>query len=299
MLSARDRVTRTWRRVLVSPYAPLLTHGSLLLLTAAFFGLLLQLPFWAAFVPCALIEHRIGVLQHEYIHGIPFKRYRANLRVLTVFDPLFLMFGLLELFRGTHLAHHRWLNTDRDPAHHAARGARRARLGRIAGVEAVQHLIYLVEAFRGRHPYVRPSRIALGALLSSLCVLFWILVGRPEVVLQLIGLTAFVTLIPVSLRGAIEHHSHPDDPSFANEYRVIIPLFNLNKHVHHHEDPRCPWYLLEYRTDRPLRTIHYLTHWFRVYVTRDYVLMRPMPAARARVSRQRGEPPEASGGPGR
>ena len=31
--------------------------------------------------------------------------------MLSVVDGLTLMFGTLELFRGTHLSHHRWLNT--------------------------------------------------------------------------------------------------------------------------------------------------------------------------------------------
>jgi hypothetical protein len=99
---------------------------------------------------------------------------------------------------------------------------------------------------------------------------------------KILLLTAFNTLVPVSLRGALEHHSHPGDTAFANEYRVVIPLFNLNRHVHHHEDPRCPWYLLQYRTEKPLWTLHYITHWFHVYVLRDYVLMRPMPAPKRR-----------------
>ena len=98
----------------------------------------------------------------------------------------------------------------------------------------------------------------------------------------MIGLTIFNTLVPISFRGAVEHNSAPDDPAFANEYKVLIPLFNLNRHIHHHLAPRRPWYLLEYQTERPLWTVHYFTHWFRVYLTRDYVLMRPVrrPAGR-------------------
>jgi fatty acid desaturase len=280
-------MTRGWRRFLDSRYAPWLTHGSLIALTAAFFALLLRLPFVIAFVPCAILQHRIGVLLHEYIHGIPFVRYRHNLRVLTVFDALFLMFGLLDLFRGTHLAHHRWLNTERDPAWPTARRASHGWLGRLAALEGVHHLVHLADACRGRHPYVSPARIVLGGVLSAAWALFWAAIGRPEVVLKLVALTAYNTLVPVSLRGAVEHHSRPDDPSFANEYRVLIPLFNLNRHIHHHEEPRRPWYLLEYRTDKPLWTLHYLTHWVRAYLTRDYVLMRPMPAAaRARPRRR-------------
>ena len=69
---------------------------------------------------------------------------------------------------------------------------------------------------------------------------------------KLIAINAFTVLVPASLRGAIEHHGPPGATGFANEYRVWITLFNLNRHVHHHEDMRCPWYLLQFRTPQPL-----------------------------------------------
>ncbi len=277
-----------WQRFLHSRNAVWLTHGSLVLLASVEFLLLLKVPFWLAFVPCALIHHRIGVLLHEYMHGIPFERYRHNLWVLSFFDGLMLMFGSLDLFRGTHLAHHRWLNTENDPAFTAktSASARSGVAGSLGALEGFQYVAYLAEAFRGRHPYVVRSRILLGMALSAAWIGFWAWTGRGDVVWKILGLTAFNMLGPVSLRGAIEHHSRPDDPEFANEYRVWIPLFNLNRHVHHHEDPRCPWYLLEFRTGTPLRTIHYLTHWFHAYVWRDYVLMQPMPAARRAKSKR-------------
>jgi fatty acid desaturase len=270
--------TNRWKRFLHSRHASLLTHGSIALLTAAEFVLLLWLPFWLAFVPCALTHHRIGVLLHEYIHGIPFARYRHNLWVLSFFDGLMLMFGSLDLFRGTHLAHHRWLNCENDPAF----VAKRSTLGRsgvgvwLGGLEGVQHLIYLVEVFQGRHPYVIRSRIVLGMILSAGWIAIWLSIGLGGLIWKILFLTAFNLLGPVSLRGALEHHSDPGDLAFANEYRVCVPLFNLNRHIHHHEDPRRPWYLLQYRTKAPLWTFHYFTHWFRVYVSRDYVLMQPM-----------------------
>jgi fatty acid desaturase len=274
-----------WRRFLHGPYAPLLTHGSLAALTVLLVATLLRLPFWLAFVPCAIIQHRVGVLLHEYIHGIPFRRYRTNLLVLSFFDGLLIMCGLTELFRGTHLAHHRWLNTEHDPAFSAERQNRDWRWGTFTALEGIQHLLYLAESFRGRHAYVVPSRIALGMGLSLGWIAVWVLLGQPNMPLKLIALTAYNTLVPVSFRGAVEHHSDPADPGFANEYRVLIPLFNLNKHIHHHEAPRCPWYLLKYRTARPLWTVHYFTHWFRVYLTREYVLMRPFARAARRSSR--------------
>jgi fatty acid desaturase len=270
------------RGLLTSRHAPVLTHASLVALTVLMFALLVRLPLWIAFVPCALLEHRIGVLLHEYIHGIPFTRYRNNLAVLSLYEGVLLTFGLGELFRGTHLAHHRWLNTDRDPAFTAEPARTATRWRSIASLEGIQHVIYLAGSFAGRHPYVRPRRIALGAALSVLCAGGWIALGCRSMPLTLVALTVYNTLFPVSFRGAIEHHSDPADRGFANEYRVLIPLFNLNKHVHHHLEPSRPWYLLEFKTPRPLWTVHYFTHWFRVYVTRELVLMRP-PAQRFRM----------------
>jgi fatty acid desaturase len=273
-----------WRRFLHSSYAPLLTHGSLALLTVLLFTILLRVPFWLAFFPSAIVHHRIGVLLHEYIHGIPSRRYRMNLLVLSFFDGLLMMFGLTELFRGTHLAHHRWLNTERDPAFGAEQENSEKPWGTFTALEGIQHLIYLGQSFRGRHAYVVPSRIALGLALTLGWIAFWMIVGQPTMPLKLLALVSYNTLIPVSFRGAVEHHSDPADPAFANEYRVVIPLFNLNKHVHHHHEPRRPWYLLEYQTERPLWTIHYFTHWFRVYLTREYVLMRPYAPPAPQVS---------------
>lgn len=274
MTAARAAV----RALLRSRNAPLLTHASLVGLTAGLLALLLAAPFWLAFAPGVIISHRVGVLLHEYIHGIPFRRYRHNLLVLSAWDGMLLLFGLMELFRGTHLAHHRWLNTERDPAWQTAREARpkRGTLGRLSALEAVQHLKYFCESFRGTHPYVEQRRIAAGAAQSVLWIVFWVTIGAPAMVLKLLALTVSTTLMPVSFRGAVEHHSRPDDPAFANEYRVTIPLFNLNRHIHHHEEPTRPWYLLEFRTAKPLGTRQYFTHWYHVYVKKDYALMRPM-----------------------
>lgn len=267
-----------WKGWLASRHGAWLTHASAALMTAALFALLVAVPFWIAFVPGVILTHRIGVMMHEYIHGIPFRRYASCHNVLTFFDGLTLMFGLLELFRGTHLSHHRWLNSTGDSAfdsHHVPKHPNRF-VAMIAALEVTQHLKFYREALHGRHPYVRRGRLLAGLALSLVSIGAWMAVGRPDVMWKLMALTAFTTAVPVSFRGAVEHHSDPGNPGFANEYRVIIPLFNLNRHIHHHEDPRRPWYLLEFRTARPLDWRHYFTYWFRVYVTKDLVLMHPM-----------------------
>lgn len=268
----------SWRRFLHRPSAAFLTHGSLAVLTIIFFGLILRCDFrWAVF-PGVLLAHRIGVMLHEYIHGIPFRNYRHCLAVLALYDGLLLMFGLLELFRGTHLSHHRWLNRDGDSGYSEARRTpSRNRIWRLLiSLEATQHMRFYIEAWHGRHPYVRGSRMLVGVAGSLAWVGIWVALGRPDMIWKLGLIAALTTTIPVSLRGAVEHHSEPGNTSFANEYRVWIPLFNLNRHVHHHEQPRKPWYLLEFRTPRPLSEWSYYTHWFRVYLGKELVLMKPM-----------------------
>jgi fatty acid desaturase len=198
------------------------------------------------------------------------------------------MFGLVELFRGRHLAHHRWLNADGDPAYKGSRS--RGARNRVAASGAVQYVIDLIRDLSVSRPYGARSRVALGACLSLVAIVVWTVIGLPTMPLKLLALAAFNRLFPVAFRETLEHYSHPDDSAFGNEYRVLVPLFNLNRHIHHHEAPRCPWYLLEYRTDRPLGTRHYFTHWFKAHVTHEYVLMRPF---RPRALRESGSSPSS------
>lgn len=279
-LSRRQRFRSYLQRLLTGRYAPWITHLGLAVFTISFFALLLLVPIWIAFVPGVMVAHRIGVLLHEYLHGIPLRRYRYNLAVLTFFEGIMVTFGLLELFRATHLAHHRWLNTELDPAKEATVGTEPHDIwDRLASHPAGQNLIYLKDQLRGKKPYVRISRLVFGAILSVAAILFWWQLGHPEVIWKTLSIVGFTTAVPVLMRGAVEHYSYPGNPNFANEYRVWIPLLNINRHIHHHEQPTVPWYLLEFRTQSPLSQWSYFTHWFRVNVKRDFVLMQPMSRA--------------------
>jgi len=232
---------------LQSRHAAWITHGCLLCLTGVYFCLLIFAPFWLAFPVGVLIAHRIGVLLHDYLHGIPFRKYRDNLAVVSIYDGLLLMFGTLEMFRATHLAHHRWLNTARDPACEIANRPKATRLqDTLAAPEVVQYLAYFRDVLRGRKPYVRRDRVLKGALLSVATIVVCWLSGRPDVVWKMMAIDLFTIGVPVSLRGAVEHHARSGDLGFANEYRVRIPLFNINRHIHHHEDPTVPWYRLQF-----------------------------------------------------
>ncbi|MDC0680153.1 hypothetical protein [Sorangium atrum] len=41
-------------------------------------------------------------------------------------------------------------------------------------------------------------------------------------------MTLYNAMVPSSLRGAIEHYSASGDSGFANEYRSLLPVFNIN-----------------------------------------------------------------------
>lgn len=285
--SNAEHSTSLWQRFLASKHASMLTHGSIVLLTAAKFWLLLNTPLWFALVPCALIEHRIGIMIHEYIHGIPFTRYKHSRWVITFFDGMDLCFGLLEVFRVSHLTHHRWLNTERDPAHFSVQTVeqRKGFVGLLLSLEFPQHVLYLWSALRGRVLDISPWRVAAGAALSVGWIVFWVAMGYWWMWPVLQGLVLFSGAISSSLRGAAEHHSYPGDPNYANEYKVVIPAFHINRHVHHHIDPSCPWYRLQFVTDRTLPIWAPYVHWYKAYVQKSYVLMQPMKAPREDLNR--------------
>jgi len=205
-----------------------------------------------------------------------------------------LMFGTLEMFRVSHLQHHRWLNNepDRRRGKSDTPGQRTADVA--AALQLFQYLGKFPAAIRGAQPHVRRDRLLVSAILSIVTIWTWTAVGRPDVAWKMIVVTLATMLVPVSLRTAIEHHDAPGHPHFANEYRVWVPLFNLNRHIHHHEDPTIPWYRLQWRTQCPLSRSHYVSHWVHVHLKRDFVLMRPMRASDAAPRVVRPASPESS-----
>lgn len=246
---------------LSSSYAPLLTHLLLTSLVAALFFLLLVGPVWVMFLPAAMIQHRIGILLHEYVHGIPFRKRSSNIAVLVWLDGLLLGFGITEFFRVAHIHHHRWMNTDRDPGF-VRDWETESWFGQF---EAVQYLFYFRRLLLLRPDGFSISRIVTGVGLSFGWATLWGLVGRVDIPVELFVLTLANTAVSTSLRAAIEHSGPPGSNAFANDYQVLFPLLNVNKHIHHHEDPGCPWYRLEFRSS-PLPIVAYFSHWFGIHI---------------------------------
>jgi fatty acid desaturase len=271
------------QRFRYSEFAPLLTHTSLIAFLLIEFALIRWWPLWLALIPCMVIQHRIEILLHDYIHGSVFRRYKHNLLVLTAMDGLLLHFGALEIFRGTHLAHHRWMNTENDPGFWAEPKTQSRlaaafplwRLLRTLRDDVSLYMRFPFEPRQLRYIYVKPYRAISGAVLSVTWILICFAIGLAQVPVALIAIQLSL-IVPLSLRAAVEHSSYPGDSDFANEYRVLLPLFNRNRHVHHHLEPAVPWYLLRFRTPNPLPPLSYWRHWYHVFIKRDYVLMQPL-----------------------
>lgn len=65
-----------------------------------------------------------------------------------IWDGLLLTFGLADLFRGTHLAHHRWINTERDPAYESSRDSVGTTASKVAALEGATHDYVLMRPSR-------------------------------------------------------------------------------------------------------------------------------------------------------
>ena len=276
-----------WQRLLRTAFAPWLTHISLLALLAIELVLLIRLPFWAAIVPAVIAHHRVGIMLHEYMHGIPLRKYSNNLAIFSLVNGVLLTFGFMEVFRGNHLAHHRWLNTESDPGWHSPSPESPAGGGWLHRTFSGRHglLMYfrnMATVFQRKHPYVRRPRILLEIGLSCAWTAIWIAAGESALIWKLAVLHVWVAH-SAALRGAVEHTSPLGTDGFANEYRVKLPLFNMNRHIHHHIDPTCPWYRLSFCTGAPLSNVHYWTHWYHMFVKGDYAFMKPMARSRSEV----------------
>jgi fatty acid desaturase len=260
-------VTTAADRLLRRIGGPWMTHASLLVATLLYYGLLATVPFWIAFVPCVYLGHRIGILLHEYFHGLGFRRYRVNQAVVTLWDGLMLTFGMLEVLRARHLDHHREV---------AGAGRRVETDHPQTGLDVARYFTHLADGLRGRLPYVHPRRIGLGAVISTAMIASCVLLGRSDVMWSALAVVVFTVTVPVSLRSAMEHQGEAGADRFANDYRAVVPMFNVNRHIHHHEDATVPWYRLEWRAGTPLSPRAYLTHWYRAHVTGELSELPPM-----------------------
>ena len=196
--------------LLHSRHASILTHLSLMTLLVLEFGFLLALPLWIAFLPCLVLHHRIGILLHEYMHGIPLTRYQHNLWVLSLVNGFLMTFGVMEVFRGNHLAHHRWLNTEKDPGFWRARSTGRQEAGgwwhTVRDIARGRHgpfmHLKLLYGSAKAHPYIKRRRVVAEIAVSSVALASWLAMDLPLVPLSVAALHLAV-IPPAAFRGAL------------------------------------------------------------------------------------------------
>ena len=92
---------------------------------------------------------------NEYFHGIALDRYRDNHAVVTLWDGIMMTLGVMEVVRGMHLSHHRWLHVQA-PDHvqayvHDEKHAHGI-FSFAAAFDAARHLSWLADGLRGKKP---------------------------------------------------------------------------------------------------------------------------------------------------
>jgi len=241
---------------------------------------------WLAWPLLAVIITLFSSLQHEVVHGHPFRDRRLNAALVF---PALNLFIAYRRFEATHLAHHDDANlTDprKDPESCYCDPADWRRYGRLrrlllvanntlAGRLLLGPALYLWSAWggdlrriaRGDIDVLRAWLWHLPALLAVLACL--VALGTVSVWAYLVCCYAGLSLL--MLRTFLEHQAHASVMG-----RVVIieergPLaflfLNNNLHAVHHRHPGLPWYELPRVYRRNRRAFQALNHG---YVYRSY-----------------------------
>ena len=245
-------------------------------------------------------------LQHEVIHGHPFRDARLNTAL--VFPALTLVIPYLR-FRDTHLAHHQ----DSDltdpyddpesnylhPEDWAALAVWKRRiyhanntlLGRILIGPLVGTAHFLANEWLLARTDAKVRSGWAWHIPAAALVVLWVVQSPMPLWAYLIA--AYLGLSLIRIRTFAEHQAHV----LARARSVIIedrgPLallfLNNNLHVVHHNHPRVPWYRLPrlYRANRARYLRQNQSYFYRSYreIFRKYLLRGKDPVAHPIVGR--------------
>ena len=209
--------------------------------------------------------HALGAMMHDFAHY----RFIRNKQLSDWIGDIFLAWPIgttVDGYRRNHLAHHRYVNTDRDPDWSVKIGTRVYTfpqewrvsvtnfLGYFVGISSVRDMRM---AFPRLHGGDAPSRSRLIGR-----VLFYALFGIIIIYWGVITQYIFYWAIPyftlfflfLYIRSVAEHFGETMD--YSNELtgtRTVIPYFwerwffcphNINFHAEHHLYPSVPYYNL-------------------------------------------------------
>lgn len=225
------------------------------------------LPWWALGAAGAYLVAWHGSLQHEVVHGHPTRWRGLNLMLVLPAPALWLPF---ELYRSSHLAHHRapaLADPAGDPESFYARADGTVARSRVLRTLAAAHntlagrlvlgpiVLFAGSLADGARRIGRGDRPAVRAwsvhLLGCAIVLVWV-VGICEMSPWLY-LAAFVypgTALTL-LRSFAEHEASmdPGGRTAVVEAETLLALVFLNNNLHtvHHAHPALPWYRIPER----------------------------------------------------
>jgi len=240
------------------------------------FGLLTwyhsALPWWLVLPLGAYIVALHGSLQHEAVHGYPFRRRLWNSAI--VFPSLWLWLPYAQ-YRHLHLIHHRnerLTSPADDPEsnyltpeawakmgalHHAVRKALTTCAGRLVLGPPYYAALAWLEALRrlqaGDWPYLRIWLLHIPAVAI---VLVWVIGVCQIPFWQYVLLYVWPGLSLTLLRSYLEHQGRAEigRRTVVVEAGLLMSLVYLNNNLHavHHLDPAAPWH----QRRRRYREIH-------------------------------------------
>ncbi len=211
-------------------------------------------------------QHALGILMHDGAHYLLFKNRRLNAIVSELFLawPLFIT---MRAYRGDHFAHHRHVNTERDPdlvrkqssasewEFPTSWGALGALLARdVFGLNTHQQFLELADmskqkdTARGIDPYA-VARMLYYVLILSVVIYFRL--WSTFLLLWVVPLLTWLKMI-MRIRSIAEHFAIENDHVYTRSRttlpslleRVFVAPRNINFHLEHHLYPSVPFFRL-------------------------------------------------------
>ncbi|WP_147124322.1 fatty acid desaturase [Shimia ponticola] len=261
----------------------------------------LFLPVWVAVPVLAVAIAQHASLQHEAIHGHPFKAQWMNTALM--WPPLMVMVPYLR-FYDTHLAHHRdarltdplddpesnfldqadwdvlprWLQT--------MFNANNTLLGRMILGPLIGHVVFISSDIRAIMDADRRVLWGWAVHVPALALVLWGVWLSPLPIWAFL-LAAYGGMALLKIRTFAEHQAHVQagGRSVIIEDRGPLALLFLNNNLHivHHMHPNLPWYALpaKFRAGRDLYLRRNGNYHFRSYaeIFARYALRRKDPVA--------------------
>ena len=223
---------------------------------------LASISLWLAVPVTAIAIAQFSSLQHEAIHGHPFRNPKLN--ALLVFPALILVIPYAR-FRDQHLAHHRdsdltdpfddpesnylapetWQDLPRIAR--TLLNANNTLAGRMLLGPAIGTVIFLATELRDARQNPRIVRGWAWHLAALIPVVLWLWFLSP-MSFWAYGLACYGAMSLLRIRTFLEHQAHERARCrtvIIDEKGPLAILFLMNNfHVVHHMHPRVPWYRL-------------------------------------------------------